>query len=78
MKKPVLPSDQAHARGAVPTTATGRHPSPPRVGEAAHEMIAQRAYTLWELEGCRPGDDQRHWFSAERELQGSPLSDHQS
>lgn len=32
------------------------------------EMIAHRAYELWEREGCPCGKSDEHWQQAEREL----------
>ncbi len=32
------------------------------------ESIARRAYELWREAGGAHGDDQAHWFQAEREL----------
>ncbi|MGO6684012.1 DUF2934 domain-containing protein, partial [Rhizobium leguminosarum] len=29
-----------------------------------HEQIRQRAYEIWESEGCPDGADQRHWLQA--------------
>jgi hypothetical protein len=38
--------------------------------------IARRAYEIWEREGRPSGQDQRHWFEAERGLAaGAPESD---
>lgn len=33
-----------------------------------HEQIRQRAYELWESEGCPVGADLRHWLQASDEL----------
>lgn len=32
------------------------------------EDISRRAYELWEKDGRPEGNEQRHWFQAEREL----------
>jgi hypothetical protein len=32
------------------------------------DAIATRAYELWRASGCAHGQDQAHWFQAEREL----------
>jgi hypothetical protein len=40
---------------------------PPR----GQEIIADRAYQLWESEGRPEGRDVDHWFRAERELSGA-------
>ena len=33
-----------------------------------HELIALRAYEIWERAGCPDGLDKEHWEQAEREL----------
>ena len=33
-----------------------------------HDLIALRAYEIWERNGCPHGMDQEHWEQAEREL----------
>ena len=35
------------------------------------EAISNRAYELWQNEGCPEGSDQRHWYQAEQELRGT-------
>ena len=35
---------------------------------ALHKAIERRAYTLYDLDGCKDGNDQEHWFRAERGL----------
>lgn len=32
------------------------------------EQIQQRAYLIWESEGCPHGKDEQHWKQAEQEL----------
>ncbi len=34
-----------------------------------NEMIAARAYEIWQQNGCPEGCEQEHWLQAERELQ---------
>ena len=41
--------------------------TPPKK-ELTHEMIAKRAYYIWEKEGRPQGRDKTHWYQAEREL----------
>jgi len=36
--------------------------------DAIHEAIAKHAFALYESEGFKDGNDQDHWFRAEREL----------
>lgn len=46
---------------------------PPRIEE---DRIRERAYTLWEAEGCPDGCADRHWQQAENELlQGAGTTD---
>ncbi|GAB3442268.1 DUF2934 domain-containing protein [Insolitispirillum peregrinum] len=33
-----------------------------------HHQVSERAYHLWQAEGCQPGDDLRYWLRAEAEL----------
>lgn len=33
-----------------------------------HDLIKQRAYAIWEQNGCPQGQDREHWEQAEREL----------
>ncbi len=33
-----------------------------------HDLIKQRAYEIWERNGCPHGQDKDHWEQAEREL----------
>ncbi len=33
-----------------------------------HERIAERAMTIWQSSGCRPGEDERNWSEAEAQL----------
>lgn len=35
---------------------------------AASATVAERAYQLWQQAGCPHGQDQEHWFQAEREV----------
>lgn len=34
----------------------------------SHEQIAEKAYYLWEANGCKPGRDEEHWNEAEAQL----------
>jgi len=49
-------------------------PSRPASAKAAaksspsSEMIAARAYEIWERNGCIEGSEQENWYQAEREL----------
>ncbi len=46
---------------AQPTPATG-------AGGPTVEMIAARAYEIWQANGCPTGSDAENWYQAEREL----------
>jgi hypothetical protein len=37
---------------------------------ALEDQVRNLAYELWEISGCRHGDDVRHWLAAERILRG--------
>jgi hypothetical protein len=34
----------------------------------SHEQIASKAYSIWQSQGCPPGQDERNWFEAEAQL----------
>jgi hypothetical protein len=40
-------------------------------GALPNEKIAQRAYEIWQAKGRPMGQDQDHWFQAERELRAA-------
>jgi hypothetical protein len=53
------------------TTAGDAERKAPSSGDApSAASIAARAYELWRQSGCTHGNDQAHWFQAERELRG--------
>lgn len=37
------------------------------------ELIAARAYEIWERRGRRPGEAERDWFAAQKELEQERL-----
>lgn len=39
---------------------------------AIRQLIAERAYHLWETQGCPVGCDLIHWHQAEQEIRSSP------
>ncbi len=47
--------------GTKPRQATGS-------ATITQEQIARRAHEIWVQQGCRHGQDQQHWFEAERQL----------
>ena len=42
------------------------------IGPLSTEKIAERAYQIWLASGRPDGQDQEHWFQAERELRMRP------
>ena len=46
----------------VKVDAAGAKPAP------TTELIAQRAYEIWQESGCPEGCEQEHWYQAEAEL----------
>jgi hypothetical protein len=38
------------------------------MGDERNEKIQQRAYAIWEREGGRHGDHERHWHTAKDEI----------
>lgn len=52
-------SDTRNQAPAAKAAAAGALPA---------EQIAQRAYEIWQAKGKPAGQDQEHWFQAEREL----------
>lgn len=46
------------------------HCRPPPSDEDRAQRIRERAYQLWEVDGCPEGRDREHWLRAERELFG--------
>lgn len=33
-----------------------------------HEVIAERAWNIWQNRGCIPGEDEQNWYEAENQL----------
>ena len=58
------PMETTKPRAATTTTAV--MPDPPAVTD---QMIADRAYFLWQ--NGEPGDHHAHWVRSERELRGN-------
>jgi hypothetical protein len=44
-------------------------PTPPARREITTDLIAARAYIIWEKQGCPHGHDLANWLLAERQLQ---------
>ena len=47
------------------------NPSKPRRTAPTHAAIATNAYEIWLSSGRETGNDQKHWFEAELQLQRS-------
>jgi len=45
------------------------NPSKPQRAAPCQSLIAAKAYEIWQAKGQLPGQDQQHWFEAERQLQ---------
>jgi hypothetical protein len=48
--------------------AMKRRPTQFLMNTPTHETIAQRAYEIWQDQGCPAGRDTEIWFEAERQL----------
>jgi hypothetical protein len=62
-------------RAAVPSTATAITAAPrvPTAGDAPpRELVAARAYEIWQESGRPHGQAESHWYQAERELLRRP------
>ena len=53
----------SRSRSAKPTPM-----QPTSAAEPTIEMIAKRAYEIWQAQGCPEGRDAENWYQAEREL----------
>jgi len=51
-------------------TATAPRPTSTKAGgkTITREQIAQRAHEIWVKRGCKPGEDERNWLEAEKQL----------
>mgnify|MGYP003538046969 CR=1 FL=1 len=62
-----------NGNGTVVLRRTGKmekaYSEPPAIG--SHDLIASRAYEIWQHRGQVHGRDQQDWFQAERELRRS-------
>lgn len=47
----------------------------PRSNPSVHDQVARRAHELWEQEGRRHGNHERHWLEAEHQVLGVPLAE---
>jgi len=68
VKKATLQSKPKPAAATTGTrkTTMNKKSLPPVV--VSHGDIAERAYLLWQQEGCHHGQDWNHWFQAETQL----------
>jgi Protein of unknown function (DUF2934) len=69
MKRTVPVKEEPRTPVAAPNRpVTERTPSAPSGTAVTHDAIARLAFQKWQKRGCQPGEDQRDWFEAEREL----------
>lgn len=66
-------------RAAKHRTAAAAAVNPPEeaqpiLPEAAHAIVAAKAYSYWESRGCQGGDALEDWFRAENELRQQAMS----
>lgn len=62
----------AKIQAAVKTeTGRPRAAAPPPGGAIPQDKIAERAYQIWQANGCPDGQAQDNWLQAERELQAA-------
>jgi hypothetical protein len=40
----------------------------PKTVKVTHDQIARRAHEIWLKRGCKPGEDERNWLEAEKQL----------
>ncbi len=60
---------QAGGATMTPPRRAGTKPRPATTGpKITHDQIARRAHEIWVQQGCKHGQDQNHWFEAERQL----------
>jgi hypothetical protein len=58
----------AHDEEAKQDTFVLKPPSVPHTVVLTHDLIAERARTLWRERGCAPDRDQENWREAEAQL----------
>lgn len=61
------PRPQAERRVESAPTPT---PTARAVRAPSHDVVARRAFEIWERSGRQPGHDLENWLQAETELQG--------
>lgn len=67
---------RSDTRSAAPVAKPTSVPAakPTSVGTLPTEKVAARAYEIWLASGRPNGKDLEHWYQAERELRGAPVS----
>ncbi len=65
-----VPTSSIRTGGATATAPrpTGTKPGYGKTGAITREQIAQRAHEIWMKRGCKPGEDERNWLEAEKQL----------
>ncbi|HET8538907.1 MAG TPA: DUF2934 domain-containing protein [Anaeromyxobacter sp.] len=61
-------TDGTKAPARSNANAAGATAAAPDRDAPSRDAVARRAYEIWAEGGCAHGDDQAHWFQAEREL----------
>jgi hypothetical protein len=68
-------SPQAGGATATASRRSGAKPRSATTGpKITQDQIARRAHELWVKQGCIHGQDQEHWFEAERQLKAELAS----
>ncbi len=44
------------------------------ISAPSYEVIAERAWCIWQDTGCQPGQDERNWFEAVAQLETESVS----
>jgi hypothetical protein len=57
--------DETASRSSSSSGTATATAAPPQL---THEMIAERARTIWRAKGCAPGHDRENWLEAEAQL----------
>jgi hypothetical protein len=64
----IIPLRPAHDQEAKQDTFVLKPPSVPPAVVLTHDLIAERARTIWQERGCLPDRDEENWREAEAQL----------
>jgi hypothetical protein len=59
-----------HSTAREPVWQRGK-PEPPTIRSPSHELVARRAYEIWQRHGCPNDTAFRDWLAAEAELRSA-------